>query len=94
MTDYNDVKEWVKALKKWFQEAFNVTLSKLQSLKYTVQNAQSHWELSEYVTAIVTAAKKYDQSDTESTQILHTFWDINSELCHFEINELKKRTTV
>ena len=94
MTDNNSVEKWVKVLERQFWEALSVTLSKLQTMRYTVQDAQSHWESSEYVTAIVTAVKRYEQSNTEFAQILYTFCDIDSDLHCFSIDESEKRMSV
>ena len=73
MADNNGVEEWVKALEKQFWEAPSVALGKLQAMRYTVLDAQSHQEPSEYVTAIATAAKRCGQGDTKFAQVLHAF---------------------
>ena len=94
MADNNGVEEWVKALEKRFREAPSVALGKLQAMRYTIQDAQSHREPSEYVTAIATAAKGCGQGDTEFAQVLHAFCGIDSNLRHFGIDEPEERTTI
>ena len=94
MADNNGVEEWVKALEKQFREAPSVALSKLQAMRYTIQDAQSHREPSEYVTAIATAAKGCGQGNTEFAQVLHAFRGIDSNLCRFGIDEPEERTTI
>ena len=42
----------------------------------------------------MTAIKKCSQGNTEFAQVLHVFQSIDSDLQHFEIDELKKRTSV
>ena len=94
MYDINGLDEWIKALKKRFWEASSVTLSKLHKMKYITQNTCNEREPSEYITAIGTAIKGCEQSDTEFAQVLHVFCRINSDLWCFSIDKSEENTTV
>lgn len=53
----NKTELWMDTLMKKFKKQPEVAFSKLTNEKYTIKNAQSHWELAMYVQAIVYHAK-------------------------------------
>ena len=78
----NSVKEWCWALKNWFKKSASVVLVSLTSTKYTMTDAQSHWEPSVYVQTILHHAKSVNIDSVEN-QLTFVYQNIITDLWAF-----------
>ena len=65
----NSVKKWCQTLKNWFKKSAAVTLISLTSIKYTMTDAQNHWESSVYVQIILCHVKSVNIESVENQLI-------------------------
>ena len=78
----NSVEEWCQTLKNWFKKSAAVTLVSLTSIKYTITDAQNHWEPFIYVQTILCHVKSVNIESVEN-QLTFIYQNIITDLWAF-----------
>ncbi|KAA6407415.1 MAG: hypothetical protein FRX48_08658 [Lasallia pustulata] len=70
---------WCKALESCFRKAPGVSLSRLESLRYIIRDAQNQRDPEDFVSQIITNSKNSGLATTEAQQILFAYKHFDAE---------------